>query len=712
MNDKASRLVAMLRQVIPSGDISEIHAQTSSLESALESLGQDSKADQYLERVTEGVKAIEQDRPILNDQQFALEAIVMPKYRPVVDVINDNFDMPGDPWTHFGSGPLKANIAGALPSIGRIELPNHPSLPYGGTGFVVGDDLIMTNRHVAEIFTTGLGLSGLAFRQGLRAAIDFVQEVKPRASIPLEVKKVLMIHPYWDMAILQVEGLPAGHPKLRLGVNSPEELAGRDIAVVGYPAQDSRNDLALQMEIFRQQFNVKRMQPGKLRVREEIVDGFQNRVKPLTHDASTLGGNSGSAVIDAATGEVVGLHFSGRYLLANYCVPTYELARDQRVVDLGVSFVNAIDKTTDWDFKWQALGAPERPVKKEVSTTTRPESSTVIKPGSTTITIPLHITVSLGSDQQLSGVVNVQDGDSTALSMQQEALREPVVYPRLVNRKGFNPAFLNLDDDLEIPLPKLSVAGRKVAAKTDDDAYELKYHHFSVVMHKLRRMALLTASNVDWRPEKRLIDGRKPTRRELTGLGENDQEQWVTDPRIPEDHQLPDLFYTKDRQSFDKGHLVRRDDVCWGKTFEDIQKANGDTYHTTNCSPQVAGFNQSARGTDNWGDLESLVQKETKAEKAIVFAGPVFADDDPVFNGVSKHGELKVLIPQRYWKIVVTKGSDGPQAFGFLLEQDLRGVSFEFAVPQAWKRYKKSVVEIEGLLNGLVRFGKLNDYSQ
>ncbi len=87
------------------------------------------------------------------------------------------------------------------------------------------------------------------------------------------------------------------------------------------------------------------------------------------------------------------------------------------------------------------------------------------------------------------------------------------------------------------------------------------------------------------------------------------------DWRIPKDHQLPDVFFNEDRGAFDKGHLVRRDDVCWGSTFKDIQKGNGDTYHTTNCSPQTAAFNQAAKGEDNWGDLEDLVGKETRAEK-------------------------------------------------------------------------------------------------
>src|SRR5436190_20589750 len=104
-------------------------------------------------------------------------------------------------------------------------------------------------------------------------------------------------------------------------------------------------------------------------------------------------------------------------------------------------------------------------------------------------------------------------------------------------------------------------------------------------------MAIFTASNVDWREASRLVNGRKPRRKELTGLADGDIEQWVTDPRIADEHQLPDVFYTKDGGAFDKGHIVRRDDVAWGDTFDDMQMANGDTYHTTNCSPQISAFN-------------------------------------------------------------------------------------------------------------------------
>ena len=116
------------------------------------------------------------------------------------------------------------------------------------------------------------------------------------------------------------------------------------------------------------------------------------------------------------------------------------------------------------------------------------------------------------------------------------------------------------------------------------------------------------------RPPIRSSGGPTPardyTREGLTGLGENDQERWFLDPRLDDKFQLPDVFFTKDRKAFDKGHIVRRDDVAWGETYEQLRRANGDTYHVTNCSPQMAGFNRSNDGNDNWGDLENHVLSE------------------------------------------------------------------------------------------------------
>ena len=261
-------------------------------------------------------------------------------------------------------------------------------------------------------------------------------------------------------------------------------------------------------------------------------------------------------------------------------------------------------------------------------------------------------------------------------------------------------------------MPQLTDAGREVAAPLEDGSFELKYHKFSIVMHKHRRLALFTAANIDWRRHRREIDGHKPTRKELTGLPPNTAEEWTNDPRIADAHQLPDVFFTEDRASFDKGHLVRRDDVVWGTSFAEMQKANGDTYHVTNCSPQTAAFNRSRAGVDNWGDLENLVQKQTKQWRAVTFAGPVFTDDDPVFVGEDLAGTVRVQIPRRYWKIVVVRGDAGGQAYGFVLEQNLEHVDLEMAVPERWRRFTKTIAEIEEMCEGLLDLSHLVEFDQ
>jgi DNA/RNA endonuclease G (NUC1)/C-terminal processing protease CtpA/Prc len=238
-----------------------------------------------------------------------------------------------------------------------------------------------------------------------------------------------------------------------------------------------------------------------------------------------------------------------------------------------------------------------------------------------------------------------------------------------------------------------------VCAPAQGGGHLLHYHHFSLAMHRRRRLALFTASNIDTaaavrRPE----PGKDYSRKGLTGLGPKDQEKWFTDPRVQPEHQLPDIFYTKDRQAFDKGHLVRREDVAWGDSYRAIRFANGDTYHTTNCSPQVAGFNRSASGEDNWGDLENEVLRQAKTEKLSLFAGPVLARNDRAFMGFDADGPVTVQIPRAFWKVVIASGAQGLQAFGFLLRQDLSDVDFEFAVGRRWERFMIPIADLEAKL--------------
>jgi hypothetical protein len=63
-------------------------------------------------------------------------------------------------------------------------------------------------------------------------------------------------------------------------------------------------------------YDKKRLAPGEIL---KVTDS------EIEHDCSTLGGNSGSAVVSLATGEALGLHFAGLYMEANYAVPAPKL---------------------------------------------------------------------------------------------------------------------------------------------------------------------------------------------------------------------------------------------------------------------------------------------------------------------------------------------------------------------------------------------------
>jgi DNA/RNA endonuclease G (NUC1)/C-terminal processing protease CtpA/Prc len=626
------------------------------------------------------------DQPLTPAEQFVLEAIIIPGERPAIDIIGGDYQVRHSAWLHYNGAPIKPRIVAAIGATGRVELPGHPRLPFGGTAWVAGPNLLMTNRHVAELFASGLGLRQLRFQPGRAAQLDLKAERGGGDPTLLDVRKVVMIHPYWDMALLEVDRLPASAVPLLLSVRAPEELQGREVAVIGYPAFDDRNDPDVQAQVFGGVYNVKRLQPGRLGARER-VESFGKPVAALTHDSSTLGGNSGSLVLDVLTGETVALHFAGRYLKANYGVPAAELARDGRIIDAGVNFVDKTRRAvTEWDSYWSALEGSGSPA----------PAGDGPADGANIWTIPLEIRVRVGTGEPSVQVT----APTVPAPLATEAMVEPIHDPDLSSRRGYDANFLGI----AVPLP--TPTSVSLCAPVKGGGHLLHYHHFSLAMHRRRRLALFTASNIDTadavrRPE----PGKDYTRDGLTGLGPKDQEKWFTDPRIEPEHQLPDVFFNKDRQAFDKGHLVRREDVTWGRSYDAIRFANGDTYHTTNCSPQVASFNRSTSGADNWGDLENEVLKQAKTEKLSLFAGPVLASSDRSFMGFDKDGPIAVQIPRAFWKVVLARGSHGLQAFAFLLRQDLSDVDFEFAVSSRWKRFMLPITELETKLQ--LRFPKV-----
>jgi endonuclease G len=622
-------------------------------------------------------------RELTADERLGTEAIIDEELRPAIDVVGGSFVVTHPLWASLDEPELRKRIEEVLPRVGRIELPGHAELPYGGTGFVVGDGLIMTNRHVAEVFAAGIGDKRLRFVSGAKAGIDFLREFDRPTGPTFMVNKVAMIHPYWDMALLQVDGLPGGATPLRLSLRDAREMKGHRILVVGYPAFDVRNPADVQNKLFNKRFGGKRLQPGELQGRVDTAS-FRKLVPAAGHDCSTLGGNSGSAVFDLETGEVLALHFGGLYHRVNYAVPTAELARDARVVDAGVKFAGSpADANHHWGDWWlradtQEIGEPERGDGSRPVAARSAGPCVDLRSGEFTVEIPLRITVSLGMPgRPLSATAGAAEAGIDVT----EGLKEPYRDTHYSTRRGYSDSFLGRADEFRVPMPEAKDPG--VLASTASGETLLRYQNFSIAMHAKRRLALFTASNVTKEDSLRRPDeDASYSRTALSGLGKNDLEKWFSDPRLEGRYQLPDAFFTKDRKAFDKGHIVRRDDVAWGRTYDSLRKANGDTYHVTNCSPQVSGFNRSNLGEDNWGDLENVVLDAAASERLCVFSGPILKQADQVFIGTGEDGEaLRVKIPSSYWKVIVSQVEDGIAAFGFVLEQDLSDVDWELVVP-------------------------------
>lgn len=255
-------------------------------------------------------------------EQLGLEAIVHLFGRPALLVQDGDFGTPPVEWSQLeGARKMLKSI---IPSVGRVDLTGHHSFPWCGTAFLVGDGILMTNRHVAAVFSSLQGKEW-KFMSGVKANVDYREEYQRDVSNEFKIDKVLGVHPTYDLALLSVAkkgGRGAKAPSvLKLSAKAPKTTKDADVVVIGYPAFDSRNGRTEQMDIFKNIFNVKRLQPGK-------STGLKQTPQILGHDCSTLGGNSGSCVIDLATGNVIGLHFGGQYLKGNVSVPLWKLAKD------------------------------------------------------------------------------------------------------------------------------------------------------------------------------------------------------------------------------------------------------------------------------------------------------------------------------------------------------------------------------------------------
>jgi endonuclease G, mitochondrial len=259
-------------------------------------------------------------RELAQHVEEQLEAIVLLIGRPPLVIQDGTWAKPKVSTIRARLETHRSKLEEAIPKVGRLEVLSLGD--YLGTGWMIDENVLVTNRHVAEAFAVRAH-SGFQFRRAvgldeeyLKAQVDFLREYQRSAISIAEVSDILLLEAPGagrpDMALLRLKSGDSGLPE-PIELDDANPRFEDDVAVIGYPAEDSRNDAFAMAQVFDGVYNVKRLSPGK--VRGVDFDG-----KRLIHDCTTLGGSSGSVVLNLKTGKACGLHFSGNYRVDNYAV--------------------------------------------------------------------------------------------------------------------------------------------------------------------------------------------------------------------------------------------------------------------------------------------------------------------------------------------------------------------------------------------------------
>ncbi len=535
-------------------------------------------------------------------------------------------------------------------SICRIHIRNEDGRNEGfGTGFLISPQLLITNHHVLETeasakksyaeFNYQYQLNGLPTNSDL---FELAPDVFFASDKDLD----------YTIVAVQPQALEGGnhlaaYGYLQLSESTAKALVTENLSIIQHPSGGYK----------------------QIAIRENQLLTSDPNSDFITYATDTTQGSSGAAVFNDQW-QVVALHHSG--------VPKTDaagniLAKDGNIWQLGMDEylidwlsnegvrISAILKDLQNKHSAHPLylalialppflaenllpsGLPDLPKNLLIPHPNLTNTPTTMDQNSITFTLPLEITIQLGSlttapvVQKIAPVSNINPNLSEPTYEVKKSKQ-----PNYIGRNGYNSNFLE-HQDFCIELEDLTVNHlcniAPLLNPTPENRYRLDYYNFSVVMHKHRRLCLLTAVN---------INGNKTV--------ENIREStpWILDPRMSDLYQTgPKVYVSND---LDRGHMVKRLDPVWGE-FADL--ANDDTFHFTNSTPQHKNLNQKT-----WLSLENYIFNNAMLAglKISVFTGPIFSDEDIPYRGI--------LLPLQFWKVVAMVKKDGtPSVSGYMLKQ-------------------------------------------
>lgn len=230
-------------------------------------------------------------------------AVIEWALRPAVPIIDGRSTFAGDRWRSVADqdlGPLSRRVC-------RIDIGrNLSSRIQAGTG-------VLRSRPdgVAEVLTAAHVLRDMRSagwqEPGGLLAYAVPAEDPGRADSAITITDSHTVDERRDVAILSTETRLDGTDLPETNRKIPQASA---LAVVGYPYFDSRKDAWASDFGFREPAGVLRISPG-LSLGEQDREWLGHLIPVLAHDASTLSGSSGSAVVELPSLSLAGIHVGG-----------------------------------------------------------------------------------------------------------------------------------------------------------------------------------------------------------------------------------------------------------------------------------------------------------------------------------------------------------------------------------------------------------------
>jgi endonuclease G len=524
----------------------------------------------------------------------------------------------------LGVGYLEGGVRAAA-AVGRVNIRDDRGRLTGyGTGSLVSPELLLTNHHVLpDAATAGFSVVEFDYQDGPDGL------PRPVRAFGLDPDRFFAADEDLDFALVAVkaaDGELAEFGFNRLIGTEGKAIVGDFVTIVQHP-RGGKKQIALRENRI-----------------VDVLDRF------LHYETDTEPGSSGSPVFNDQW-EVVALHHAS--------VPAADHAELGNCLNEGIRVSRLLEFLRGKQFPAAQQALLDR------LSTARPERTAPApqEPCPQVLTLTLPLDIRLRAEPAAAPATGRIDPDYS-------------------NREGYDPDFL---PGHTVPLPTLPDALVPLAAlnrqATGEPKYVLPYHHFSVVMHRVRRLAMFTAVNIDGHTSRAL-------RREA--------DHWSLDPRIDAGEQIGEEIYRDN--PLDRGHLVRRLDPAWGPTEAIAQEANDDTFHFTNCSPQHKDFNQNKT---TWAGLEDyiLTNADTFDLKVSVLTGPVLAEDDDRYRGVQ--------LPRQFWKVVAMVKKNGKlSATAYLLSQEelIHGLEtateFDYGAYRTYQVPVRRIAELTGLSLG------------